>query len=171
MKQSVLLSIRPRFVESILNGSKTYELRRRFPNIQPGTTVYLYASSPTKAIVGSFVSADVLYASVIELWLNLRPQLGIEANEYTTYFQGITHGVAIQATNVTRYSKSVSLDVMRREMQVEPAQSFRYLQKHAEVCLLDLLADAPGDVTDNDCSDTQVCSQPLKTPLADQLSR
>lgn len=148
MKQSVLLSIRPRFAESILNGSKTYELRRRFPNLQPGTTVYLYASSPTKAIVGSFISADVLFASVIELWRRLRPQLAIEANEFTTYFQGVTEGVAIPATEVTRYVEPISLDVMRREMKIEPSQSFRYLQEDAETCLHLLLADAPGAMQD-----------------------
>ncbi|PPF41868.1 hypothetical protein C5B85_18275 [Pseudoclavibacter sp. AY1F1] len=127
------MSIRPKFAESILNGTKTYELRRRFPDLERGTVVYLYASSPVKAVLGSFESDEVRYDSVKELWKTLQPQLGIETVEYDTYFHNLTHGVAIKTSRVTRFTEPVNLQQLREEVGIEPSQSFRYLPAEAEI--------------------------------------
>ncbi|EEI27723.1 hypothetical protein [Corynebacterium glucuronolyticum] len=41
MPRSLLISIRPTFVEQILTGTKTVELRRKKPQLRPGATVYI----------------------------------------------------------------------------------------------------------------------------------
>ena len=52
-----LLSVRPRFAEALLNGTKTAEIRRRRANIPDGSLCLLYASAPVRALVGAIRSA------------------------------------------------------------------------------------------------------------------
>ena len=54
IKRDVLMSIRPQYASKILDGRKTVELRRKFPEVGAiGATVLIYSSSPVKAIVGT----------------------------------------------------------------------------------------------------------------------
>ena len=48
MSKSILLSIRPEWVEKILNGEKTIEVRKRFPKDYIGW-VYIYCTKDRKA--------------------------------------------------------------------------------------------------------------------------
>ena len=52
-RRVLLLLIHSRFAERILAGSKTVELRRVRPGIEPGDRVLLYASSPVRGLTGS----------------------------------------------------------------------------------------------------------------------
>ena len=48
MSKSILLSIKPKWIEKILNGEKTIEVRKRFPKDYVGW-VYIYCSKATKS--------------------------------------------------------------------------------------------------------------------------
>ena len=50
MSKSILLSIRPQWVEKILNGKKTIEVRKRFPKDYVGW-VYIYCTKDYKKIL------------------------------------------------------------------------------------------------------------------------
>jgi predicted transcriptional regulator len=52
-------SIKPVHSDAIYDGSKTVELRRRFPLVRPGTPVVVYNSSPTMEVSGEFCVASV----------------------------------------------------------------------------------------------------------------
>ena len=135
MTRTVLLSIRPRFASAILDGSKTYELRRRFPSVLPGTLVLLYASTPTMAVVGSFVTAEIKRAPTGEIWSALKQVLALEPDEYSAYLSPLTHGVAIEATQVRRFREPLPLAELRSGLGLEPPQSFRYLPATAQTAL------------------------------------
>lgn len=62
LRRVLLPSIPPRFTDSILDGTKTIELRRTRPRVAPGDPVLIYACSPVKAIVGSFVVEELIQA-------------------------------------------------------------------------------------------------------------
>ncbi|TFC54704.1 MULTISPECIES: ASCH domain-containing protein [unclassified Cryobacterium] len=141
MTDAVLLSIRPRFADAILEGSKTHELRRRFPTIEAGTLVYLYASSPTKAIVGSFVCSAVRYDAIADIWSSLKMGLGLVESEFFAYFEGNTSGFAVEASHPSRFTTPVSLNLLRSKIGLEPSQSFRYLRPDVEERIL-LLSQA-----------------------------
>ncbi len=51
----LFLSIHPRYVEAILDGRKTVELRKRMPRAEIGTQLVIYASMPKCAVVASAV--------------------------------------------------------------------------------------------------------------------
>lgn len=129
---AVLLSVQPRFAEAILNGTKTYELRRRFPSLEPGTIVYIYSSSPAMAIVGSFVSAEIHRSDKDDLWVRLSAFLGLAEQEYQSYLADLSHGVGISTTSVRRFAKALPLHKIRSEMKLDAPQSFRYIPGPAE---------------------------------------
>ena len=60
MPRSLLISIRPTFVEQILTGTKTVELRRKKPQLRPGAAVYIYATAPVKAVVARAQLAGIV---------------------------------------------------------------------------------------------------------------
>ena len=49
----MLLSIHPVYVEQILTGTKTVELRRTRPDVAPGQPVVIYATTPAAALVAT----------------------------------------------------------------------------------------------------------------------
>ena len=46
--KSILISIKPQYVEKILNGEKTIEIRKTKPNIELPCKVYIYCTMPNK---------------------------------------------------------------------------------------------------------------------------
>ena len=58
MNKQVMLSIRPQWVEKILNGEKTIEVRKREPNLKPPFTVYMYVTKGKPILGYEFVSGE-----------------------------------------------------------------------------------------------------------------
>jgi hypothetical protein len=50
----VLLSIKPKYVKSIIEGDKRYEFRKTIFKNREINRIYIYSSSPVKKIVGTF---------------------------------------------------------------------------------------------------------------------
>ena len=82
--RTLLLSLRPRFAELLLQGTKTVELRRVQPDVGRGTLVLLYASSPMRALVGTSVVEDVQVAARDDIWRLLQHTAGFPAASTTT---------------------------------------------------------------------------------------
>ena len=56
----VLLSIKPKYVKSIIEGEKRYEFRKTIFKNREINRIYIYSSSPVKKIVASFVIGTIL---------------------------------------------------------------------------------------------------------------
>jgi predicted transcriptional regulator len=127
-RRALLISLRPRFAELLLQGTKTVELRRVQPAVSRGTLVLLYASSPTRALVGTGVVADVQAADHEDIWRRHGMQTGISRDEYDEYFAGAAAAVAITLHDVQRLSNPLPLSQLRKGRGwFRPPQSFRYL--------------------------------------------
>lgn len=126
-ERALLLSLRPRFANSILSGSKSVELRRQRINAGSGTPVILYASAPTMGIVGTARIANAQVAAPAELWDQFREQLGLTYEEFETYLTNATHASALELTAVRPLPEPVSLERLRAALAFRPPQSYRYL--------------------------------------------
>ncbi|MBC9714314.1 ASCH domain-containing protein [Streptomyces sp. TRM66268-LWL] len=124
----MLLSVHPRFATAILAGSKTVEVRRQRVAAPPGTTVFLYATAPTMAIVGMARIASVHVASPREVWSASRTRTGITRREYDAYMSGATQASGVSLENPVTFDDPVSLDALRAEGTFHPPQSYRYLK-------------------------------------------
>src|SRR4051812_25136463 len=125
---ALLLSLRPRYADLLLEGSKTVELRRVKPAASEGSTVLLYASSPTMTLVGRAEVAKIHVASLNEIWREHGDRTGITRKEYDCYFAGIDRAVAIELKQIRRLERPRPLDDLRRRLAgFRPPQSYRYL--------------------------------------------
>lgn len=120
----VLLSIKPKYAEMILNGEKQYEFRRVIFKSPAVKKIIIYASSPINKIIGEFEIDYILSLNIPELWIRTMKYSGIDKKFYDNYFNGKNVGHAIKIKNVTRYSKHKEL----REFKIKCApQSFAYI--------------------------------------------
>ncbi len=128
----LLLSIKPRFAEAILNGSKTVELRRVQPSVHAGTIVLMYASSPQRELVGTFRIAGLEVDSSSAIWDRHGSECGVSEAEFIDYFAGANQAVAILVDSPVRLSPPQSLERLRdRMVGFHPPQSFRYFNRPA----------------------------------------
>lgn len=129
---AVLLSVKPTFALRLLSGDKTAEVRRRFPPLPRGTMVYLYASSPTRALVGVLRIASVNTASPDVLWRRFGACLDIAEEYFRRYLEEKTTATVIEMQVDERWTHPVSLDAMRSGANLNPPQNYRYLNPEQE---------------------------------------
>lgn len=128
-RRDVLLSIRPVYADKIIGGAKTVEFRRRFPrNLSPGTTMLIYSSSPTRAIIGCADIKRVDRLSIESLWRKHGKAGCIERSAFFDYFDGLKQGYAIVLENVRRLRSRVPAADLKTQFGFVAPQSFMYLR-------------------------------------------
>lgn len=125
--RSVLLSVKPRYANALLSGTKTAEIRRRFPELPPGTVVFVYSSSPERRVIGTFVIRAIRRLPADRLWAAYPGQLSLTRQELRDYLRGCRQGVAIETADVARWLRPVSLSELRLWSGLDVPQSWRYL--------------------------------------------
>jgi predicted transcriptional regulator len=90
-----IISIHPDHANAILAGTKTIELRRRIPELPPGTRLWIYATRPTGAVVGFATIQDVAKAHPATIWKRHRASTGLDYESFKAYFNGSRVAVAI----------------------------------------------------------------------------
>ncbi|MEV7465899.1 ASCH domain-containing protein [Streptomyces kronopolitis] len=128
LDRPMLLSVHPRFATAILAGSKTVEVRRQRVAAPPGTTVVLYATAPTMALVGLARIAAVKVGSPREVWSAHRSQTGISRREFDEYMSGATQASGLTLEEPQPFEEPVPLSALRAAGTFHPPQSYRYLK-------------------------------------------
>jgi predicted transcriptional regulator len=127
-RRDLLLSIRPNYVDDILNGKKTVELRRRFSEAATaGSILLIYSTSPTQAVVGYATIEAVKKLPLGKLWKLHGKDACVSREEFDQYFSGVSEGFAILLKDVTILKKRVSASHLREKLGFVPPQSFMYL--------------------------------------------
>ena len=111
--QDALISIRPNFAEAILAGKKTVEIRRRIPALQVGTRLWIYATRPLGAIIGTAIVAKIIEGTPTELWKTCMDQIALGQCEYDEYFAGTDRALGIVLSEITRWDP-ISIEQLRK---------------------------------------------------------
>ena len=123
--RAVLLSIRPKYADLILSGSKRVELRRSWPN-GVGVMV-LYSSAPIQRLVGAAYVDTVKRETPEALWaLSEEFGGGVTRDELNEYFSGkrTAYGVMIGSVEIAERQVDPK-DVFD---EFVPPQSYLYLE-------------------------------------------
>ena len=99
---NALISIRPHYAEAILSGTKTVEVRRRIPAISIGTCLWIYATQPCSAVVGSAIVDQVIEGTPAEIWEVCMDRVAVDRCSYDAYFSGTDRALGLVLSNVTR---------------------------------------------------------------------
>jgi len=127
-ERALLVSVKPVYVEMLLDGTKTVELRRVRPHVGSGCMVLIYASSPRMEMVGTARVESIEVGAVNAIWSRHASAMGIDRDTYSAYFDGAHRAVAITFRDVRRLRAGVPLAELRRRIAgFRPPQSFRYL--------------------------------------------
>ena len=126
----VLLSIKPKYVKSIIEGEKRYEFREAIFKDRSVNRIFIYSSAPVKKIVALFEISTILEDHPVVLWDRVRDYAGIEDSEFFSYFAGRSRGFAIGIENLQEFNDPI--DPYNTMPGFVPPQSYCYLD--AEQC-------------------------------------
>lgn len=136
----LLLSLRPRFAQAILEGAKTVELRRTRVSALPGTLLVLYASSPVMAVVGVATLKERDTASPATIWRRYRSGVGLSRQEFSDYFAGAEYATALSIAAPRMLPEPLTLSWLRAHATFRPPQSYRYIAPTDPLPLAELVA-------------------------------
>jgi type I restriction enzyme S subunit len=122
----VLLSIKPKYVKSILEGEKRYEFRKTIFKNREINRIYIYSSSPVKKIVASFVIGDILEDCPSDLWDTVKEYAGINDRDFFAYFEGKSRAFAIEIHNLRELPDPI--DPYETMSGFVPPQSYYYMK-------------------------------------------
>ena len=132
---AILLSVQPRFATAILAGTKTAEVRRRFPDQPAGTKIYLYSSSPQRAVIGTVALHSVDRPDASDVWDTYGHVIAIDRQPLDTYLGGVPIPAILQVRSPVRWEVPLPLSELRSHILIEPPQSFRYIDEERAVLL------------------------------------
>ena len=117
----VLLSIKPKFVDSIIKGNKKYENRKAIfkKNVD---TVVIYKTTPFCKIIGEFEIDGILYDTPENIWQITQEFAGITQDYFDKYFYNRKIAYAIKIGNIKQYELEPK-DIIK---QFKAPQSFMY---------------------------------------------
>lgn len=123
--RAVLISIKPRFAEQIIAGTKKVEFRRSWAAQSVGLAV-IYSSSPVQRLVGIVDVEGTVVAAPTSVWTKCRERgPGLERQELMAYFAGKRQGYGVLLGRLTLPAKPVLPTSLFRGFR--PPQSYRYL--------------------------------------------
>ncbi|TIN19258.1 MAG: ASCH domain-containing protein [Mesorhizobium sp.] len=102
----------PFVAEAILSGEKTIELRRRIPLIGIGTRLWIYATKPVGAVVGSATVKRIIRGLPEEVWAKGGDQAGIDRESFDIYFDGAVEAIGLVLEDI-RPGRPISIEKLR----------------------------------------------------------
>ena len=137
-RRDVLVSIRPFYASKILDGRKTVELRRKFPEVSAiGAMALIYSSSPVSAVVGRARIKHVLKLPVSKIWKEHGAAACISKDEFDAYFAGLSCGFAIFLESVHPLKEQFKAIDLEAQFGIVPPQSYRYVTDKCVALLSD----------------------------------
>lgn len=121
----VLLSIKPEFVEKILDGTKKFEFRKGIFKNPDVKSVVIYSTMPVGMIVAEFDIAAVIEGDPCNVWKKTRRYAGISKKFFDSYFHSKDKAFAIKIGALKIYEQPRLLSSLGEN--VTAPQSYRYL--------------------------------------------
>jgi len=138
---TVLIAIKPHFASAILQGSKRFELRRFVPRFSPADRLLIYASSPTRRVVGSCSVVQVAAGTPQEVWKAIgEGASGIDRGGFFAYLGSSPRCAAIELARPVTFDPPLSLPF-------RPPQSYCFV-RHESPEHLELLQQV-GSIPDH----------------------
>lgn len=124
----ILISLKPKHAEHVFGGEKTVELRRRRPNVNPGTRVWIYATAPVAAIKGHASLTRIESASPSLIWKTWGNRTGISKGEFDLYFKDCETAHALVLNDVMLMERALPLERIRELIHgFHPPQFYYHL--------------------------------------------
>jgi predicted transcriptional regulator len=131
----LLMSVKPKYAERLLSGTKLVEIRKKFSRKWLGRRAVLYASQPQGALVGEATIHSITHGRPDDIWACFETDIGGSWDEFKGYTASAGEISAIQLSDIRPYRAPVPLDQIEYILQqdLRPPQSYCELnmQKNA----------------------------------------
>ena len=108
-KNKVLMPIKPKYANQILDGTKKFEYRKSKIRKNNVHSIIIYATAPVKKVIGEVEILDIIEDTPENIWNQTHEHGGIAKEDYDKYFKGKNIAVAYVLGKTKRYSKEKTL--------------------------------------------------------------
>ena len=121
----ILMSVKPPYVDMLVSGCKTVEIRKRAVRAPAGARIWIYATSPRRQVVASARLQGVALEAPDEIWHAFGDRVGIDRREFDAYVGDAELVAALTLTEVTELDAPLCA---RSEVPAfHPPQSYAFL--------------------------------------------
>jgi len=130
----LLLSIKPIYMDMILKGEKTVEIRRKFNSKWVNRKLILYSSSPVAALMGYASIDSVIEDTPEHIWNKFAKFIGGTRQEYMNYAKDAGKVYAIVLKEVSPFIDRITLDQIGKLLrsEIKPPQSYLSLENNSD---------------------------------------
>ena len=107
--RKLLLSIKPKYVDAILAGTKRVEYRTRIRKDPEVTTALIYRCDDLKKIVAEFTIGGIIKGTPEQVWEQTKDFGGIDKKDYFRCFANKDIAYAYQICNLVIYPEAIPL--------------------------------------------------------------
>lgn len=125
LMKAILISIKPKYAAQIYAGTKHFELRKRTPNIMPGSTLLIYESYPTMRVTGLVKYRGCQTAHPWTIWYHFKDFLGIDYKSYMDYYKTDLYAHAWELYYPRRWEAAPQLADLGLS---RPPQSYQFIE-------------------------------------------
>jgi len=128
----ILMSVMPTYLDRILSGKKTVEIRTEFSTRWKGVRVVFYASSPRQELAGEGTIEDVTIDTPSSIWERYGDNIGCTRDEYLAYCGPHLKVSALKFRDIQQYRNPVSrlqLETLMSEDLRPPVSYSRVLKQ------------------------------------------
>lgn len=119
----VLMSIKPEYVEKILNGTKKYEYRKTKTKLDIDKII-IYSTNPVKKVVAEVEVKNILIDTPENIWNKTKEYSGTTKKFYDAYFKNKKEAIAYELDEIKIYDNPKTLS----ELGINNApQSYMYI--------------------------------------------
>lgn len=132
-RRYAVFSVKPRFAQALVEGRKGFEFRRARPSLRPGDVVYVYATAPVQAVIGSFVCGHVVEGSPTKVWGEVGAMSETPRAYFRRYFRDRIRAFAIAVRSPSAWANPLGLDALQDKLPgFYPPQSYRFVPAELE---------------------------------------
>ncbi|MEM7683299.1 MAG: ASCH domain-containing protein [Pseudomonadota bacterium] len=100
--ESALISIKPKYADAIISGAKTVELRRRIPPLKTGTCLWIYATRPRGAVIGTAIVSGIIKGTPEQIWEACNNDAAVDRCTFDAYFDSSAEAFGIILSEIAR---------------------------------------------------------------------
>jgi predicted transcriptional regulator len=123
----LFISVKPEFVDKIINAEKTIELRKLRPNVELGDYIIIYASAPRKSVVAFGIIKNVIEMAPNKMWDKFSKVLGVDKQRFDDYFYGKLNAIGIELSKIVKIDPVHLSDIRNIDPKFHPPQIYKYI--------------------------------------------
>ncbi len=102
-----VMSIKKEYGMNLLEHKAFWEYRRRKSRIDIGDRIILYATAPSRELIGEFIVEEITTGNPSEVWEKTKEDVCYKKNEVMSYLESGNFPIAFKVANPKKYKQAI----------------------------------------------------------------